>query len=183
MSGKSTPPDFKALLAGAKLPEKTVPVCLRGDLAAEFETAERDLKERQRVENDSLDTGVGALVDRIESLRAQMQASTYPFRLRALPKPTWRKLIAEHPPRRDGDEIQAEDRFTGVNMETFMDALIRASVIDPDLSDGDWLRLDETLTDRQFGDLTDAAWFLNRGEIDVPFSRDASRLSRDSAAE
>lgn len=184
MSGKSTLPNFKTMLAGAKLPEKTVPVCLRADLVAEFETAERELKERQRVENNSLNSGVGDLVDRIESLRAQMKTNTYPFRLRAMPKPAWRKLIAEHPPRRDGDEIHESDRLIGINVSTFFEALVRVSVVDPPLSDDEWKKLvEETLTDGQFDTLSDAAWGLNRGEVDVPFSRAASSLSRTSGDE
>ena len=41
----------------------------------------------------------------------------------------------------------------------------------------------DTLTENQFEDLAGAAWYLNRGDVDIPFSSDASELMRASAAE
>lgn len=175
--------DFKALLAEARLPERTVEVCLRGDLAADHEAAERELEQAQRAPSDSLaGSGAGAIVDRIEALEAQMREHTYPFRLRALSRPAWRKLLAEHPPRRDdAGKIVDEDAGVELNVETFYAALIRACLVDPVLDGDDWARLTEALTDRQYGDLASAAWLLNRGEVDVPFSLAASRMRRASA--
>lgn len=177
-------PDFTKLLAGAKLPESTVPVCLRGDLAADHEAAERELEQAQKAATDSLaGSGVGALVDRIEALEAEMRAHTYPFRLRALPRPLWRALVAQHPPRRGEDnEILDADR-SGVNTETFYDAIIRACLVDPELTGEQWEQLNGSLTDRQYDELADAAWGLNRREVDIPFSLAASRMKRDSAGE
>jgi hypothetical protein len=180
--------DFKAMLASAKLPEKTVQICLRGDLAAEHETAEKALEqaEKNALSADSLDGGgVGELADRLEALEAQMREHTYPFRLRALPKPKWRALVAEHQPRRDDDgEVLAADRFLGVNADTFFEAITKACVVDPEMDDDDWrVLLDEKLTDAQFDTLSEAAWGLNRRDVDVPFSRAASRLNRSSASE
>jgi hypothetical protein len=177
--------DFDALLDGAKLPEKTVPVCLRGDLAAEFEELDRQLTEAQRKQSDSLDgSGVGALLDRMEALQAEMREHTYLFRLRAMPKPKFRALIAAHPPRRGDDgELVDGDRLMGVDTETFWDALIRACLIDPVLDDEKWRRTEAALTDKQYEQLSDAAWGLNRGEVDIPFSLAASRINRVSADE
>lgn len=180
------PPDFKALLAGAKLPERSVPICLRGDLAADHEALERQLGQAQKKVVDSLDgNGVGDLVDRIEALQAEMAEHTYPFRLRALPRADFRALFAAHPPRRDDENnIVEADRNLGVNRDTFFDALIRACTIDPALEDAEWDELlGGRLTDRQFGDLEDAAWYLNRGEVDVPFSQAASLARRNTSSE
>jgi hypothetical protein len=41
----------------------------------------------------------------------------------------------------------------------------------------------ESLTARQFDNLGSAAWLLNSGDIDIPFSRAASRLNRLSDEE
>lgn len=178
---------FKEKLKAARLPERSEPLCLRGDLVADFEAAERDLKRTQESTTDSLEDGIGPIVDRIEALRAEMLEHTEDFRLRALPKPAFRALIAAHPPRRvqaeDGSEaeLEAGDAGLGLNRETFFEALIRASVVSPELDEDDWTALFEVLTDRQFGDLSDTAWFLNRGEISVPFSRAASLAKRNSA--
>lgn len=180
MSGNSTMPNFKKMLSQAKRPERTVPVCLRGDLAADFEQVERQLEEAQKKASDSLAaSGISELVDQLDALSAEMRKHTYDFRLRAMSRPAFRALVADHGPRRDPDtnEVLERDRYVGVNTDTFYDALIRACVVDPELDDEDWKTLlDETLTDKQFDALSDAAWYLNRGDVDVPFSRAASRL-------
>lgn len=180
----TTIPSFTDLLKGAKLPEASHPVCLRADLTAEFEAAERDLEllRRQPRQTDSLaGSPAGALVRRIEELQQEMTAATYTFRLRALPKSIWRALVASFPPRQDaGGNPLPEDAQIGVNREEFLDALIKVSVVDPEMSAEQWAELLETITDRQYSDLCDEAWFLNRGEVSVPFSRAASLLKRDT---
>lgn len=178
-------PSFTDLLKGAKLPEDSHPVCMRADLVAEFETAERALEaERKKPKADSLAAGGEAarLVGRIAELQQEMTEATYTFRLRALPKSKWRALVAEYPPRRDDrGEPVAEDAQLGIEREAFLDALLRVSVVDPELTEEQWAELTEVLTDRQYSDLCDAAWFLNRGEVSVPFSRAASLLNLDTA--
>lgn len=193
-------------LKDAKLPERSVPVCLRGDLVAEWEAAERDLERAQKQPGDSKEgTGVGGLLDRIEALQAEMSEHSDEYRLRALPRHKFRKLVVAHPPRTDeNDEVRREDLQIGVNRETFFPALIKASVIEPDLDDEDWRVLlgdtdaaiaeleaagkqdeiqDGLLTDRQCQQLEDVAWFLNRAEVDVPFSRAASLARRSIGTE
>ncbi len=184
MSGKSTMKNFTAMLAKAQLPETTVPICLAGHLAAEHEAAERELEEASRKPGDSLaGTGAAAIVERIEALEVEMRENTYDFRLRAMPRAAWTTLVNAHPPRRgDDNEIVDTDRM-GVNAETFYAAIIRACLVDPELTDDEWSQLEQKLTDRQYSDLADAAWALNRREVDIPFSLAASRMRRDSGAE
>jgi hypothetical protein len=45
MSGKSTLKSFKAMMAEARLPERTVDLCLRGDLIAEFQALDAEFNE------------------------------------------------------------------------------------------------------------------------------------------
>lgn len=179
--------DIKSLIRGAKLPERTVPICLRADLVAEIEAAERDLTEAQRAPRDSLAAGsrVRELAERIEALRERMQEHTISFRLRALPRPRWRELIAEHPPRKGEDgSVDERDKYIGVDTSTFYEAMIRACVVEPELDDDDWrILLEDSLTDRQFDELATAAWALNRHEVDIPFSLAASRVIRSSEPE
>jgi len=204
----TTIPSFTDLLKGAKLPEASHPVCLRADLTAEFEAAEREL-ERLRKEAPQADSLAGSptrvLVRRIEEIQQDMTAATYVFRLRALPKSKWRALVAAYPPRKDEKgEPLPEDAQIGIHKEAFLDALIKVSVVDPEITEEQWRKLigdsdDEkrqlkaegkeeeieegALTDRQYSDLCDEAWFLNRGEVSVPFSRAASLLKRDTDSE
>lgn len=178
--------DFKTLLAAAKLPERTVPVCLRADLAAEHERLDRELQALLRNPPNSLGgDGRGELKDRIRALEDEMAAAVYEFRLRALPSADFRALVRDHPPRKDDDtgEVDSRDVDFGWNVETFFPALGRACIVDPELDDETWTALEEKLTDRQFDDLVKAAWRLNRGDVDVPFSRAASAASTDSDSE
>jgi hypothetical protein len=185
MSGKATLKNFKAMLAEAKLPERTVEICLRGDLVADHEQAERDLEQAQQKQGDSLaGSGVGEIVERIEALEAEMRESTVTFTLRALSKPKYRALALSHPPRRgDNDEIVERDRGMQLNVDTFYEGLIRQSVVDPELDEEDWAALFDAITDRQFELLGMGAFLLNRADIDIPFSLAASKAKRGIAAE
>lgn len=176
--------NFKQKLKAARLPERSIQVCLRGDLTADFEAAERDLKQAQETKNSGMEDGVGPIIDRIDALRAEMREHTEEFRLRAMSQPKFRALVAEHTPRRDDEgTVDAADAQMGFNRDTFFDALLKASVISPDLDDDDWTALLDVLTDRQYNDLTDAAWFVNRTEVSVPFSQAASLAKRNSGGE
>lgn len=185
MSGRGTLKSFKAMLAEAKLPERIVPICLRGDLAAAHEQAERDLEQAEKNSTDSLaGDGSGALIERIEALEEQMRDSTYEFRLRALPRHEFRSLMTGHPPRRQEDGSLHPEDTLGVNRETFFPAMIRSAVVDPELDDAEWTDLlDTRLTDYQYQELAWAAWALNTSEVDIPFSRAASRAKRAISAE
>lgn len=195
---------FKDKLAAARLPEETVPICLRGDLTAEFERLERQLAEAQRNPSTSLEgDGSAELAARIQALREEMREHTEDFVLRGMPRRRWRAFLAEYPPRQDAaGQIDERDRGAVVNMGAFFHALIRASVVSPELDDEDWRLLlgddedeatrreqaeepveDGKLTDRQFEMLSDTAWALNRRDVDVPFSLAASRLTRSSGNE
>jgi hypothetical protein len=176
---------FKDKLKAARLPERSVPICLRGDLVADFEAAEHELKQAQESSADSKEgAGVGPIIERIDALRAEMLEHTEEFRLRAMPSPDFHAFRAEHPPRRDDEgTLNASDVHFGFNVETFFGALLRASIISPELDEADWDALLAVLTDQQYGSLTDAAWFLNRDEVKAPFSSAASLAKRNSGGE
>ncbi|OLT24420.1 hypothetical protein BJF79_13845 [Actinomadura sp. CNU-125] len=168
--------DFEKLLAGAKLPETGVPICLRGDLAVEFERLETDLAEAREAEerDDSLAAGGQAreIAEQIEDLRQTMQDHTHTFRLRALPRKKWRDLLEEHPPREDN----AADTQFGVNNATFPTVLIAASCLDPVMTEQQVDQLFEVLTEGQMLELYGAALALNRGSVNVPKSGLASAI-------
>lgn len=180
------------LLDQAKPAERSVALCLRGDLVAQWEDLDRqrDEAEKQaRYGADSLASGGQArqLAEQMAALREQMVDSTVTFTLRALPRPKYRALVAAHPPRRGDDgQIVPEDGQSGigVNSETFWTPLIRACLTAPVLSEAQLTRLlDEVLSDRQFDQLALAALEVCRGDVDIPFSLAASRLTRDSGGE
>ncbi len=174
--------NIDALLDAARLPERTVTLCLRGDLQADFEELQRQLTKAQDAPRDSIDDGGDAveLAEQIEALRGQMESHTVTFRMRALPRRRWRELWTAHPGR-DGDN---RDRVMGgVNMDTFPEALLRECCIEPALTPGQWDRILDTISDQQYDDLATMAWNANRSSVDVPFSPAASRILRNSAPE
>lgn len=165
--------DIDVLLSQARLPERSITLCLRGDLQAEWE----DLA-RQRAE---LLTGPGAgslagsptrAIDaRMEELRGQMAEAEVRFRVRALSHRDYQRLTDAHPPRvgPDGKTLPA-DLAEEVNTETFWPALVRACLVEPDLSDEQLAKLLDTLSDRQYGDLARCALTACKGDVSVPFS-------------
>ncbi|HEX2551629.1 MAG TPA: hypothetical protein VHK64_08550 [Nocardioidaceae bacterium] len=183
MSGNGTMKHFKQMLAGAKLPEHVEPTCLRGNLKAEHERLEAEL---ERLEEDAVDSlagnGGAELADQIRALEAEMRENTYPIRLRAMSRPAFRAFLAEFPPRLDdeGKANKLDDTF-GFDIDSGAEALLRRSIVDPELDDADFAALTATLTENQFDTLFMAAIRLNRGDVDVPKSRAASRLNRLTA--
>lgn len=165
------------LLNSAALPEKTVEVCLRGDLTAEVEDLERQMRDVRTNAQTMAERGtVSALAQRIEELRREMQSSAVVFRLRGLNRAGWTALLRAHPPRKD-DKV---DAAMGYNVETFFSALIRACLLEPEVTDEQWERLEALLSSKQYDDLADAALTVSRRKVDVPFSFAASATLRTS---
>ncbi|HEY9414795.1 MAG TPA: hypothetical protein VIQ30_08570 [Pseudonocardia sp.] len=176
--------DITTALADAKRPEKTVSICFRGDLRAEFEAVEAQLQQMERTDLVAPSLASGGprrqLAERLEELRQEMIDGSVEFRLRGVGRRAWTQLMADHPPRPDADE----DRGLGLNADTFFHALIRTSTVEPALSDVQWdTLLDDTLTSSQFQALADGAWVVNRGSVDIPFSPAASRIRSSSPPE
>lgn len=174
----------KEKIAGAKLPETTVSICLRADLVAQFEQIDRQYAAAKAAGQDMLNVGAAerrALAAQLEALATQMREDTIEFRLRGMGRHAWDRLIAAHPKRPGVDA----DEQLGLNAATFWPALLRASVVDPDLDEQDWADLIEgdKLTDHQWSELCDAAWGLNRRDVSVPFSRAASAILALSESE
>jgi hypothetical protein len=171
---------FSALLKEGRLPERTVDICLRGDLVAEFEMVDAALTEAMRRPVDSKEgSGTAELVQRIEAIQAEMKASTHTFRIRALDRAAFRELQNAHPPR-EGD---GPDEQVGFDRSTFFTALLIDTTYDPVLTAEEWDELLGKLTERQYGDLTDAAWFSNRDAVSIPFSKAALLARRNTAEE
>ena len=167
--------NVKEMIRGARLPEDTVEVCLRADLVAEYERAERELAAAKQAAGDSLagpGEDVKALEGRLAGLREQMQASTLTLTLRALSSPRYQALVDQHPPRVEDDNVNRRDRVFGFNVDTFFDALARKCTVAPELDDEDWAGLfgdDGKLTDAQVEKVYSKAFALNKKDVDLPF--------------
>lgn len=165
-------------LKAAKLPERTVGVCLRGDLTGALVLAEAALEAASGQRQDQRMTGVSAEQAAVNEARAAVEAAALPFRLRGLSRPGWTALVNEHPPR----EGNADDRLMGFNTESFPVALVRACLVDPDVTDdADWDALDEAMTFAQYDELVTTAMEVSRRKVDVPFSSGGSVKTANSA--
>ncbi|HTI26188.1 MAG TPA: hypothetical protein VL652_34685 [Kutzneria sp.] len=178
--------DVTEIIKSAKRPEKTVELCLRGDLVAAWEDLERKRAAAEQASGDSLaGSGARQYAEQMRALEEQMAQATVVFRLRALPRREYNELYAAHPPRLDADgKPDRLDGAYGYNTLTFWPALVAASLVEP-LLDAEVLDtlLQDQLSDAQFDALAGAAIVVNRGEVDVPFSPGASAMLRSSAPE
>jgi hypothetical protein len=182
--------DFKEMRARAKRNRRTVPICMRGDLVERFERLERELADAERRELTNPATSIeqesdtGRLAREIEAVRAEMREDTYTWILEALPGKKYRELKAQHPPRQnDEGEVVDDDKILDANYDTFLEPLLRASVVDPALDDADWSEAVDDLSDGQYNTLVNAAVMVNRGGVDVPFSHAASRYLTSTGSE
>ena len=137
----------KDRLKAAKLPERSLQVCLRGDLQAEFDDLERQLREaREAPAKPGKRVGskpeAMAIVEKQAALREQMADEMLDLRIRALPRAEWVDLVRQNQPRpgNDGDEAM------GVNLEGLMPAAIPRCVVEPELDEEDWTQLNAVLS-------------------------------------
>lgn len=166
-------PDVTTILAGAKRAERTVELCLRGDLVAEVEDLERQLRDSSTAAERLTGNVEGRKVaQRIEALREQMLDHTIVIRLRAMSRREFQQFIVDHGPR-DGN---ADDQAAGINTETYFDDLIKACTVEPVLTDEQWDGLFDAVNTRQWNDLRTAASNLNTERVSIPFSAAASLM-------
>lgn len=160
-------PDVKALIGAAKRPERTVTICLRPDLLAEWQRAADELQRVREQPRGSLDdAGPVALAQKVGDLEQQMRDASVEFVVRALPRAKVRALQADT----DDDEALAL-------------AVLRASLVEPVLDDDDWDHLfgdDGVLPLGEVQRLADASNAVNFRGTSVPTSRLASALLRSS---
>jgi hypothetical protein len=169
----------REMIKKAHRPETVVRLCLRGDLQAELEMLEQQLRSVPKEPSSLADSGQAQGVEIIERMREiaeQMEAEKIPVRLRAFERREWYKLVEAHPPRKD----DVNDRQLGVNRETFFDEAITKAWMSPELEPSEIKELLDLLTSAQFQKLQEAVWNLNRSDVDVPFSPSVLRTTTNS---
>jgi len=172
--------DIKSMLKNAKRRQATEDVCLRGDLAGEYDDLEKQLAQLPKNTKLGGDSERQRITSEMDRLRAEMREGTIPFVLRALGDTAFQALVDAHPPRREGDEVNEGDAQTGFDRSTFYRALIEACVVEPELDAEDWdLLFTEGLSRGQSSKLRMAALRINGGDVDVPFSPADSSESPD----
>lgn len=184
MPAKPKLADPGALIKAGKLKTAEFRVCMDPDLVEEYERLLLARDAAKEAAQDSLAGGRAVEVEaEIAKVLEQIEEQTITLVIKALPRPKFRAMKDEHPPRKDAEgNLVPDDRRLAVNVDTFFDVLIRAELVSPVL-DEDTLTvlLEERLTDGQWDALTTAAWNLNLEKVDVPFSPAVSPSRRNSS--
>jgi hypothetical protein len=172
--------DIEQIIAGARRPETTVPLCMRGDLQAIWEQLDRDFDAADKEITDEVTSGGSPIqavkiAKQMAEIEREMRDSTVIFTLRGLSRTRWRELADAHPPIEGVDEGE-------VNEESFVTAMIAECCVQPVMNIEQAGRLRDQVTDGQWQELATASWQLNKSMIGVPYSLAASaRLAISSA--
>ena len=161
----------REILNSAKRREKTVRLCLRGDLVAEFEALEARLADLTiGVGWGNGDDATAEVAERLTAIRAEMLEDTVTFTFRALKRIAWDELNAKH---------TGENNL--LNVDTFMPELVQACLVAPAMTVDDLDELYDVINDGQRIELGNAAWSVNTEATEVPFSERASVVMRARA--
>lgn len=160
------------IIAKARPVERTVELCLRGDLSARFEELERQLREArqdERAADRSLgdSTGGREIAEEMERIRNEMRESLVTFRLRAMPPKQWTALRGEH-----------MDTNGRLDLQAFGPPAVAASLVSPQVTAAQLDALVAVLSGGQWDELVNTAVVVNQGTVDVPFSQLASLVLR-----
>jgi hypothetical protein len=164
-------PDISEILKKAKRRQKSVHLCLAGDLVADLEGLERQLADvgGDAWSPDSLadEDPRTALAKKVAAARDKVRKSYTEFKFQALGDKEWSDLLAAHPPK---DKNQSWD------IETFPKALIAACAIDPVMLSDQVVELFQILNAGQREELFQGAFDVNTEAPGVPFSLSASGI-------
>jgi hypothetical protein len=158
------------ILAKARPREKTVMVCIRGDLAGE---AERLQDELSRVSEDWEPADLSeahpgrAIAEQLKAVHAQVREAEEPFKLRYIGDRAYSDLMAAHPSKDDNEAFDSE---------AFPRALVAASCVEPVMSEEQVTQLFEVINEGEIKKLFDAAWDVHNSSDVIPFSLAASAL-------
>ncbi|MFI7691789.1 hypothetical protein ACIBQ6_22160 [Nonomuraea sp. NPDC049655] len=164
------------LKAKIRRPEKSVSICVAGDLQVTYEQMERDLaKAREQPSKGTLagsaNPEAAEIARQIQALQEEMREHTEVFRFKGLTRREYSDLVAKHPPT-DEDEAKGSD----VNWETFGVALIAACCVSHPMTNEEAGELVDILTAAQYGALFRAANAVNVQDLDIPSSLAASAV-------
>lgn len=170
--------DLDAALAAAKRPQRTVHLCLRGDLVAEIELLDEQLAEAEKANAGNLapTAGLKRMRKRRDELATEAEAANYPFVVTGLNDPEWRTLVAAHDTPREGNVL---DEMFGFNTDTFFPEFVRRS-LGSTVTDAQWAKLSEVLSSGQMEQLRDACMEVSRRKASVPKSRPSSDARQKS---
>ncbi|NUS29819.1 MAG: hypothetical protein HOV92_37150 [Streptomyces sp.] len=161
---------IKDILAQAKPRERTVTVCIRGDLAGEVERLNEEIRKVSEdwEPSDLTEEHPGrALSAQLKAARDKAREAEEPFTFRYIGDKAYSDLLAAHPGEDDGQLFHPT---------TFPRALIVAACVDPVMTTEQAAELFEVLNQGEIDKLANAAWDVHTSADIVPFSLAASAL-------
>lgn len=166
--------DIESIIARVKRPEKSVPLCLDGDLVAEYERLETTLVDAVPAASLGDDNSAEAIVEQMRVLHERMVERRAWFHFRGLDDRPWSDLKAQLPVQQPGQSKEDHE----AEYHLWKCSLVSASCYEPVMSAEQADRLFRTLTDEQRDALFAAAWGVNvtRGKT-IPFSETASAVT------
>lgn len=165
---------FEELIAQAKRPRASVPLCLRGDLTAPHRELERRLQTADRTAPSlGKRSEAAVLAEQIRDLEMQMAEATTSFTLEAMHPKAWADFHATRPIREKTDE----DTDFQARWFAWVCELVARSVVAPVVMTAAQVEeLVGVLSGGQWDELSNTAWGLNGERVTVPFSAAASAL-------
>lgn len=171
---------IQEILARAKPQEDIVTLYLAGDLVAEYERLADEMETASREAESLGDPSPYAVKAELRAAVVEKMAeSRVDFRLKALSREAWSNMFAVKPevPARPGEDATAEvveayeatkaavDKAT----RAWLCGLVAATVYQPAMTPAQAEELSRVLSNRQWLQLENAAWFLNTDEEKIPF--------------
>ncbi|MET8982141.1 hypothetical protein ABZX85_41815 [Streptomyces sp. NPDC004539] len=165
-------PDITEILKAATPRQRTVQVCVRGDLASEVERLTDELaRVTENWEPESIaDEHPGRrIAAELKTARDAAKAAEVPFLLRYIGDRAYHDLLAAHPSENANELF--DDR-------TFPKALIAAACVDPKMTAEQAAELFEAVNQGEQKKLFDGAWEVHNDAASTasPFSLAASAL-------
>lgn len=165
--------DIEDILAAAKLRERTVTLCLREDLVAEYEQLDVELRTASRTAPSLGDPAPAAVIARrMDELRQEMLAHQHEFRLRAWPARRFAAVRDGMPKKADG---QSDEEYAEAWHAAVCD-VVSKMLVEPKATPQQVAELADRLTEQQWLALSNAAWDINAAGQAIPFSVAASAI-------
>lgn len=167
------------ILAGRKLPQTSIPLCLRLDVMSEIEELERQINAlRSGVEDDDprlvgTETDAAALADRIRELEEVARQYTIDLRIQALEKKEWAAKVAQFTEEDDEGNAKLD---MGAVVEHVL--TLPGVIISPEMSGSQRDQMIAGLSDGQWETVLKKVFDLNRRTVSVGKSLTASLVTR-----
>lgn len=166
------------VLAKAKVPVRSVALCLDADLQAEHDELSAHLEVLRRESVSKMGQGSEAkeVADKIRHLEDEMRGSEVTFKFRGLTRRSLSRLQERFPAPDPNPQGLAWDVNKGAA------ALLAASAVEPVMTEEQAEQLLDTVSEGHASRMVGAAWLASTGSTQVPFSARASELTGNSGS-